>query len=113
MQISSKRVFFATLVASAAAMTGCASSMIGERIGADQIVVAQPVHVSQCKSLGKHTYGVMAKYGVVMTRSSDDIEANLLQMARNGAVDLGGDTVVKGNSSELGKRTYETFKCKR
>ncbi len=40
------------------------------------------------------------------------MEDNLVQMARNEAVSKGGDTVVKGNSLEYGKRSFEIFKCK-
>ena len=92
-------------------ITGCASSMIGERIGADKIVVAEPVHVTNCKSLGKATHSVVATVGG-LPRFAEDVEANLVQMARNAAVDAGGDTVVKGASPEFGKRSFEVFKCK-
>ncbi len=95
----------------AAGLSGCASSMIGERVGADQVVLAKDTEVTKCKSLGRSTLSVLSSLGPI-TRSAEAVEENLLQMARNEAIDKGGDTVVKGNSLEYGKRSYEVFKCK-
>lgn len=95
----------------AAGLSGCASSMIGERVGADQVVLAKDTEVTKCKSLGRSTLSVLSSLGPI-TRSAEAVEENLLQMARNEAIDRGGDTVVKGNSLEYGKRSYEVFKCK-
>ncbi len=90
---------------------GCASKMIGERIGADLVEVRPASEVASCKPLGKTHVSVLSKVGFI-TRSAEDVEANLLQMARNEAVDKGGDTVVKGNSVEYGKRTFDIYRCK-
>jgi len=95
----------------AVGLTGCASKLIGERIGADQVVLAKDTEVAKCKSLGRSTLSVLSSLGPI-TRSAEAVEENLLQMARNEAIDKGGDTVVKGNSVEYGKRSYEVFKCK-
>jgi len=94
-----------------AALSGCASRMIGERIGSDQIVLAEAATVAQCQTKGKVNVSVMSEVAFY-TRSAESVEANLLQMARNAAVDNGGDTVVKGASMEYGKRSFEVFKCK-
>jgi hypothetical protein len=32
-------------------------------------------------------------------------------LARNGAIEVGGDTVTKGNSPQFGKRTFAIYKC--
>jgi hypothetical protein len=92
-------------------LAGCASRMIGERIGSDQIVLADAAGVANCQSKGKVNVSVMSEVAFY-TRSAESVEANLLQMARNAAVDNGGDTVVKGASMEYGKRSFEVFKCK-
>lgn len=98
-------------LAAALLLGGCSSTLIGERIGADQVVLADATQVSKCKSLGRTTLSVLSSLGPI-TRSAEAVEDNLLQMARNEAVDKGGDTVVKGTSMEYGKRSYEIFKCK-
>lgn len=93
-------------------LSGCSSKLIGERIGADLVELKEAKDVVNCQSLGKTNVSVLAEVGFI-TRRPEDVEANLLQMARNSAVDKQGDTVVKGSSSEYGKRTFEIFKCKR
>lgn len=93
-------------------LAGCASRLIGERIGADLVEVREPAQVTGCKDLGKVTVSVLAEVGFI-TRRPEDVEANLVQMARNSAVDKGGDTVVKGSSGEYGKRSFDVYKCKR
>lgn len=93
------------------ALSGCASRLIGERIGADQVAQAEASQISKCQSKGKVNVSVMSEVGFY-TRSAESVEANLLQMARNAAIDNGGDTVVKGTSSEYGKRIFDIYKCK-
>ncbi len=111
MQFSKKWTGLVALGLVAGGLTGCASKLIGERIGADQVVLAKDTEVAKCKSLGRSTLSVLSSLGPI-TRSAEAVEENLLQMARNEAIDKGGDTVVKGNSLEYGKRSYEVFKCK-
>jgi Domain of unknown function (DUF4156) len=111
MQFWKKSTSFLALGLLSATLSGCASRLIGERIGADQVVLATESEVGECKSLGRSTLSVMSSVGFV-TRSAEAVEGNLLQMARNEAIDQGGDTVVKGNSLEHGKRSFEFFKCK-
>jgi hypothetical protein len=45
-------------------------------------------------------------------RSIEGIDANLLQLARNDAVEVGGDTLVKGERQAVGKRTFAIYKCR-
>lgn len=92
-------------------LAGCASKLIGERVGADLVELQEASQVTNCKNLGKVHVSVLAEVGFI-TRRPEDVEANLVQMARNSAVDRGGDTVVKGNSTEYGKRTFDVYKCK-
>ena len=105
------RLSFVPLAAAALLLSACSSTLIGERLGADQIVVAEATQVGQCKSLGRTTVSVLATLGPI-TRGNETVEENLVQMARNEAVSKGGDTVVKGNSLEYGKRSFELFRCK-
>jgi hypothetical protein len=94
-----------------ATLAGCASRMIGERVGAEGVVLADAPAVAKCQSKGKVNVSVMSEVAFY-TRSAESVEANLVQMARNAAIDNGGDTVVKGTSLEYGKRTFEVYKCK-
>lgn len=92
-------------------LAGCASNLIDVRPGSGNILLAKPNQVEGCESKGKIAVSVLAKVGF-FSRSYDDVEADLLQLARNGAVDAGGDTVVKGPTPEYGRRTYFIYKCR-
>ncbi|MFN7712378.1 MAG: DUF4156 domain-containing protein [Curvibacter sp.] len=107
----SKNIMFVVVAASALLLSGCASKLIGERIGADQVVLAQESQVAKCKLLGRTTFSVLANIGPI-ARSSEAVEDNLLQMARNDAIDKGGDTVVRGPMPAYGQRIYDIYKCK-
>ena len=99
-------------LAAVSLMAGCSSTLIGERLGADQVVLAQAADVGECKSMGQTTVQVLAGVGPI-SRGNDAVEDNLAQMARNDAIDRGANTIVKGNSLEFGKRTFELYRCKR
>lgn len=111
MQFSKKIWILAAAVPLLTALGGCASKLIEVRPGSDAVNLAEPNQVSQCVSKGKTLVSVMSEVGFI-TRRPEDVEANMLQLARNTAVEKGADTVVKGNSLEYGKRTYELYKCK-
>ncbi len=94
-----------------AGLGGCASNMIDVNKGSDQVTVADASQVSNCQSKGEISVSVLAEYGFI-NRSVEAVEANLLQLARNGAIESGGDTVVKGLSPDYGKRTFAIYKCR-
>jgi hypothetical protein len=91
-----------------AGLSGCANNIfIGVREGADRVALAEANQVAGCQSKGAIIISVFAKF-----RIEKDVEANMYQMARNEAVDAGADTVVKGDSPEFGKRTFNLYKCR-
>jgi hypothetical protein len=100
-----------TIVPLIAGLSGCASALIGVRDGSDRVSLADVNQVTNCQPKGRITVSVFAKAGLI-SRADEDVEANLFQLARNNAVDAGADTVVKGESSEFGKRTFSMFKCR-
>ncbi len=91
--------------------SGCASKMIGVHDGADRVSMADANQVGNCQLKSKNTVSVLAKVGFI-TRSADEVEANLTQLAINDAVDGGADTVVKGESTTFGTRTFGLYKCR-
>ena len=80
-------VFFAFVMV----LYGCASQLIEVKQGSDRVSVADANQVASCV---------------------DAVEDNLLQLARNSALDIGGDTIVKDEMPEFGKRTFAIYKCK-
>lgn len=96
---------------SMALLTGCASTLIEKKVGSEGVAVVGANKVSGCESKGRMTASVLAKVWFV-NRSEQSVEENLLQMARNSAVDGNADTIVKGESKQLGERTYFFYKCR-
>ena len=113
MQLSKGTLAIAAMVPLIAGLCGCASAFIGVREGADRVSLAEAAQVTGCQSKGGITISIFAKAGKTgITRSEKDVEDNMYQMARNNAVDVGADTIVKGESPEFGKRTFGLYKCR-
>ena len=100
-----------TFVLSIGILAGCSSQIIGNRIGAEEVRLVASDQTAACKIKGKVTVSVLAEIAFV-PRSSETVEANLTQMAKNEAVAVDGDSVVKGSSVVFGKRTFEIFRCR-
>jgi hypothetical protein len=111
MQFSKRMLVITVILPLIAGLSGCASSLIGDRKGSDRVSLADANQVGGCQSKGKTIVSVLAKVGLI-NRLDEVVEADLYQLARNDAVDAGADTVVKGESQEFGKRTFEMYKCR-
>ena len=92
-------------------LAACASSMIEVRKGSERVSLANADQIAACQSKGTTTVSALAKVGFIV-RDAADVEANLYQLAVNDAIDIGADTIVKGNSAALGSRTYALYKCR-
>jgi hypothetical protein len=92
-------------------LNGCASTIIGVHPGADRVSLAEASQVSTCQSKGKTIVTVLSKIGI-FDRLEENVEEDLYQVARNNAVDDGADTIVKGESTQFGKRTFSLYKCR-
>lgn len=107
MKISNGIIAIVAIVPLIAALNGCASRIIGVREGSERVSLADANQVANCQSKGGIIISIFAK-----GRDGKEVEDNMYQMARNKAVDIGADTVVKGESPELGKRTFDFYKCR-
>ena len=108
----SKSIFVATtFMLLAAGLGGCGSKFIGVRPGVERVSLADASQVEHCQSMGEDDVSVLAQV-VGIKRSTEEVEANLYQVARNYAADHGADTVVKGESREFGQRTFKIYKCR-
>lgn len=99
-------------IAGASVLLGaCASKMVEVRPGSERVSLADAHQVASCESRGKVTVRVLTKVGFV-SRSVEAVESNLLQLAKNSALDEGGDTLVRQESSKFGERTFDIYKCR-
>ena len=92
-------------------LTGCASSFIDVKEGTDKISVKEASQVSKCDSKGRVTSSVLSKV-LFVDRSQEGVEENLLQMAKNAAIDDGANTIVKVESRKFGERTFLLYNCR-
>lgn len=111
MKFSKGMLLITAIVTLLAGLGGCASNLIGVREGSDRVSLAEASQVTACQPKGKTIVTVLAKIGII-PRNEQDVEENLYQLAKNNAVDAGADTLVKGESKELGKRMFEMYKCR-
>ena len=65
---------------------------------------------STCKELGKTRVSVLSKVGII-ERSSDKIAKELDTMARNAALELGGNAAVATGKIDAGERRYRILDC--
>ena len=109
---STKRILTTTIMLSLTLGLGaCASHLIDVRHGSERVSLADANQVANCEPKGNITGSVLTEIGL-FTRSVEAVEANLLQLALNGAVDKSGDTVVKKDTSKYGERTFDIYKCR-
>lgn len=108
---STKILLFAVITVSIPLLAGCASKIVEVRPGSDRVSLADANQVTACESRGKVTVSVLTKVGLV-TRSVEAVEANLLQLARNSAVEEKADTLVRNESAKIGERTFDIYKCR-
>lgn len=107
MRLSKGMLVSAAVVPLLVGLNGCASKFIGTREGVERVSLAEAKQVASCQSKGSTTISIFAK-----GRAEKEVEANMYQMALNHAVDVGADTIVKGESPEFGKRTFAVYKCR-
>ncbi len=92
-------------------LSGCADKFIKPVAGVERVSLADASQVMQCESKGKIIASVFAKVGFI-TRDADEVEADLLKLAFNEAVAVAGDTIVKGEQPEFGKRAFNIYRCR-
>ncbi|MEZ5503271.1 MAG: DUF4156 domain-containing protein [Halioglobus sp.] len=78
--------------------------------GASNVTLVMPTHVSNCKPLGSTTSQVKDKVGFI-NRSDEKVAEELLTLAKNSAVELGGDTLVAEGAPNEGTQKFRIYKC--
>ena len=78
--------------------------------GASRVTLVGPQHVSQCQPLGTTTSQTKAQVGPVH-RSESKVQEELLTLAKNSAVEIGGDTLVAEGPPLQGSQRFRIYKC--
>ena len=87
-----------------------ACSFVPKNAGADKVLILPLERVRSCNELGQTKVQVLDRLGFV-ARSNSSVETDLQQIARNNAVDMGGDTVSALTGVVNGRQTFGVYKC--
>ena len=87
-----------------------ACSWVKPKPGAEQVALVKAAHVEGCKSLGKATVAV--KDAIVgLDRKKTKVADELLTLAKNQAVVMGGDSLVSLTDPTEGGQTFAVYNC--
>jgi len=79
--------------------------------GAEQVSLASPMEVRQCQRLGQTTVSVRDRVSGVQRRA-ERVADELADLARNSAIELGGDTIVADGPVRDGQRRFNVYRCR-
>jgi len=98
------------LIAIAVALLSGGCAFVQPTAESKKVRVLAAHEVENCRNLGTITSTVSDRVGVVL-RSRAAVEDDVLQNAKNAAADMSGDTVVPLETIELGKQTFNVYRC--
>ncbi|MCW8919581.1 MAG: DUF4156 domain-containing protein [Gammaproteobacteria bacterium] len=76
----------------------------------EKVRVLTAAEVAECQRVGKTTVTTAGRVAG-LERYAEKIQAELHTLARNSAVELGGDTVVPLETPVEGRQVYEVYRC--
>lgn len=97
-------------IAGAVLFSGC--TFIPALPGAEKVVLFQQEQVSRCRYLGSVKVHVMEDAGL-FKRNPAKIALDLQALARNSAVDMGGDTITVVSPVSHGSQVFNVYHCLR
>lgn len=75
------------------------------------VAVSNASAVGNCSKVSQLTVKVRDNYVGSMKRNPETIAKELANMARNEAIDAGGDTVVPVSEPANGRQTFDVYQC--
>ncbi len=75
----------------------------------EKVRVLSSDEVTKCEHVGQTTSKTTSS--VVVKRHDNAVSDELASLARNSAVELGGDTVVPDGDMKEGKQTFQVYRC--
>ena len=91
-------------------VTGCAK-YVDIRDGSDEILVVTKKPVG-CVSKGTVDVTALSEFAYV-ERSKKNINRDLLQLAKNSAIKVKANTIIKTKSPKPGEATFSMYRCNR
>lgn len=105
---SSHRLTAIALLTGLLAASGC--TWVQPLPGASGVTLVKAQHVGHCQSLGTTISQVKAQVGPIR-RSESKVQEELVTLARNSAVEMGGDTLIAEGPPTEGRQRFRVFKC--
>lgn len=93
----------------AASTAGC-GSWVEVKPQARDVVALTAEQAEHCQRVGKVSASVLNEAGF-FNRSRESMEADLTRLARNRAIELGGDAVAPLGPEKRGKQTFGVYRC--
>lgn len=88
----------------------CACSWVKPIAGADQVSLIKPGIAQACEELGSASTQVKDRVGI-FGRNEKKIADELIALAKNEAVRLGGDAVVADGAPKDGFQRFKIYRC--
>lgn len=76
-----------------------------------QVRLATYNQVANCKKIGKTTVSVLDRVGFI-SRSAEKVAEELQVLARNGAAEMDGDTIVAAGAISAGEQSFDVYRCR-
>ena len=90
------------------ALTGC--TFVKPTEEGENVALVKPMHVKDCKKLGSSTSQVKDSVAFIERRDKD-VTMELVNLAKNEAAKMGGDTITSKGEPVEGRQTFEIYKC--
>ncbi|GMV69759.1 MAG: hypothetical protein AMXMBFR76_21980 [Pseudomonadota bacterium] len=87
-----------------------ACSFIPKSPGADRVLLLPLERVKSCTEVGQTKVQVLDRVGFLARRGAS-VDQDLQRVARNNAVDMGGDTISALTGVVNGRQTFGVYKC--
>jgi hypothetical protein len=95
----------------AAFLAGCANWVKLDE-GAENIRLVSSGEVTRCDRIGQTTASVRERVGIYQRRPGK-VEQELANLARNSALEIGGDTIVADGPVDDGRQRFSVYRCLR
>lgn len=107
--MSSTHIAIATLLLSAS-LAGCRTEWVQLTPEGEQVSLASPAEVADCRRLGSTSVNAADSIGFVQ-RSARQLQDELVRLARNEAGLMEGNRIVPESTIEEGRQTFGVHRC--
>jgi hypothetical protein len=89
---------------------GACGSWVQVTAAGRQVTVATPSEAAICTRVGSTTANAISEI-VFVERGSSKLQTELIDLARNEAADMGGNTIVPETPIAEGRQTFGVYRC--